>query len=80
MANTLNTAPRAGAELPFRLLDTSAAAAALGIGRRTLQEKMESREIGFVRIGRAVRFRPEDVQDFIERNRQKALGWKGGRQ
>jgi excisionase family DNA binding protein len=77
MANITSTAPRAGADLPFRLLDTSAAAAALGIGRRTLQERMEAREIGFVRIGRAVRFRPEDVADFIERNRMKATGWKG---
>lgn len=79
MANTLDTAPRPCADLPFRLLDTTAAAAALGIGRRTLQEKMEAREIGFVRIGRAVRFRPEDIADFIERNRMKAVGWKGGR-
>ena len=77
MANITNTAPRAGADLPFRLLDTSAAAAALGIGRRTLQEKMETREIGFVRIGRAVRFRPEDIADFIESHRMKAVGWKG---
>lgn len=62
---------------PFKLLDTNEAAAVLGIGRRTLQERVESREIGCVRIGRAVRFHPDDLAAFIERNRQKAAGWKG---
>ena len=66
------------AEAPhFKLLDTDEAAAALGIGRRTLQERVAAREIGCVKIGRAVRFHPDDLAAFIERNRQKPAGWKG---
>jgi excisionase family DNA binding protein len=62
---------------PFALLNTDQAAAALAMGRRTLQEKVQAREIGFVKIGKSIRFRPQDIADFIERNRVKAAGWKG---
>lgn len=82
MANTLNTPTRreaAHSPEPFRLLDTNQAAAALGIGRRTLQERVEAREIAFVKIGRCTRFHPEDLADFVARNRRQAAGWKGGR-
>lgn len=66
------------AEAPLlKLLDTNEAASALGIGRRTLQERVESREIACIKIGRAVRFHPDDLAAFIERNRVKAFGWKG---
>jgi excisionase family DNA binding protein len=62
---------------PFEpLLDTNQAAHLCGIGRRTFQERVASGEIGCVKIGRAIRFRPEDLRDFIERNRRKAVGWK----
>jgi excisionase family DNA binding protein len=62
---------------PFEpLLDTNQAARLCGIGRRTFQERVASGEISRVSIGRAVRFRPEDLRDFIERNRRKAVGWK----
>jgi excisionase family DNA binding protein len=89
MANALPTAPhrdaltetatRHGSILPFRLLDTNAAAAALDIGRRTLQERVEAKEIAVIRIGKSVRFHPDDLAAFVERNRQKAAGWKGSK-
>ena len=78
MANVLNTPTRTGnAEIPFRLLDTDEAAAVLGIGRRTLQERVQSREIACVKFGKSIRFHPDDLAAFIERNRHKAAGWKG---
>jgi excisionase family DNA binding protein len=77
MATTSNDNPRQGAEIPFRLLDTTEAAATLGIGRRTLQELLAAREVASVRIGRSVRFDPADLADFVNRNRRKANGWKG---
>ena len=60
----------------FRLLDTDEAAAALNVGRRTIQERLADGTLGCVRIGRAVRFHPDDIAAFIERNRRKAVGWK----
>ena len=60
-----------------RLLDTDQAAEYLGMGKRTLQEKMADREIGYVKIGKSVRFHPDDVTEFIESKRVKARGWKG---
>jgi excisionase family DNA binding protein len=77
-ANPLHTTRRDAAEAPT-LLDTKEAAARLGIGKRTLQERVAAREIGHVKIGRSVRFHPDDITAFIERNRFLAVGWKGGR-
>jgi excisionase family DNA binding protein len=80
MATALLTAPRNNAaETPFKLLDSLEAADALGIGKRTLQEKVAAREIGCIKIGRAIRFHPDDLAAFVERNRVKAQGWKGAR-
>ncbi len=67
------------AEAPFQLLDTNKAAAALGIGKRTLQERVAAREIAVVKIGKAIRFDIRDIEAFIDRNRRKAVGWKGGK-
>lgn len=79
MSETLLPATRrdAIAETAFRLLDTNGAAAALNVGRRTIQERVADGSLGCVRIGRAVRFHPDDIAAFIERNRRKAIGWKG---
>jgi excisionase family DNA binding protein len=73
------TATRHCSEVPFRLLDTNEAAAVLDIGRRTLQERVEAKEIACIKIGKCVRFHPDDLADFINRNRQKAVGWKGSK-
>jgi excisionase family DNA binding protein len=62
----------------LRLLTTDQAAEALGIGRRTLQERVEAREIACIKIGRAVRFDPADLRRFVEGRRIEARGWKGG--
>lgn len=74
----LQTQPtrRDAAEATHNLLDTNSAARALGIGRRTLQERVAAREIAFVKIGRCTRFHPADLAAFIERNRVKEAGWK----
>lgn len=79
MVQTIHHPTRpSAAEALIKLLKTDQAAEVLGIGRRTLQEKVEAREIACIRIGRAVRFDPADLAAFIERNRVKAIGWKGG--
>jgi excisionase family DNA binding protein len=70
---------KAASEIPFSLLNTNQAAAVLGIGRRTLQELVAGREIGAIKIGKSIRFAQSDLEAFIERNRVKAIGWKGGR-
>lgn len=77
MTSTSHTIKRTGtAGIPIQLLKTDEAAAALGIGRRTLQERVAARELACVKIGKSIRFHPDDISAFIERNRHKALGWK----
>jgi len=61
----------------FRLYTTTEAAAALGVSKRALQERMAANEVAFVKIGRSTRFSQADLVAFIERNRRKAIGWKG---
>lgn len=84
MTETLPPAPRrdAAEASQFRLLTSIEAAGVLSIGRRTLQEQVAAGKIGCIHIGRSVRFHPDDLAAFIERNRRKATGWKssqGGR-
>jgi excisionase family DNA binding protein len=50
------------------LFNTDQTAQALGISRRTLQERLALGEIGCIRIGRCVRFSLEDIAEFIDRN------------
>ena len=79
MANicaTSTTRPEAAGAL--HLLTTDQAAEALGIGRRTLQERVEAREIACIKIGRADRFDPADIRRFVDARRIEARGWKGG--
>jgi excisionase family DNA binding protein len=59
------------------LLTTLEAASLLGIGKRTLQELVAERQIGFLRIGRSVRFHVDDLRNFIQTRKIKAQGWKG---
>ena len=67
------------AEMPFKLFNTDETAEILGIGRRGVQERVASRELACIKIGRSTRFSAADIADFVERNRVKAQGWKGGR-
>jgi excisionase family DNA binding protein len=79
MANTLSPMTRPDATgTPLQLLDTRQAAAALGIGKRTIQELAAERKISFIRFGRNVRFDPADLAAFAEGNKVRACGWKGG--
>lgn len=52
-----------------RLMDTNQAAEYLAISKRSLQEKMAKREIAYVKIGKSVRFHPDDLKVFIDRHR-----------
>jgi excisionase family DNA binding protein len=61
-----------------RLLDTLETARFLGMGKRTVQELVADRKLAFVKIGRSIRFAPADLAAFVEANRVKAAGWKGG--
>ena len=51
-----------------RLLDRPQAAAYLCIALRTLDEQTASGSLACVRIGRAVRFKPSALDDFIDAN------------
>jgi excisionase family DNA binding protein len=59
------------------LLNSPEAARELKIGKRTLAQLIAERKIGFIKIGRSVRFSREDLDAFVERQRIKAQGWKG---
>ncbi len=48
-------------------------AEAVGLRPATVRQKVWRREIDFVRIGRAIRFKPETVQKIIERGTVPAL-------
>jgi excisionase family DNA binding protein len=61
-----------------QLLNTEQAAACLGISKRTIQELTASRKLAFIKFGRNVRFDPADLAAFADKNRVKAIGWKGG--
>jgi len=50
-----------------RLLTVDEFAAALGLKPATVRQKVWRREVEFVRVGRAIRFRPELVEKLIQR-------------
>lgn len=52
------------------LVDRSDAAKLLGISERTLWDLTKKREITHVKIGQRVKYAPEDLQKFIDRNRR----------
>ena len=56
---------------PPTLLDERAAAKVLGISPRVLWGLADAGEIPFIRIGpRLKRYDPQDLQEFVERNRR----------
>lgn len=61
---------------PFALLTTDQAAGILALSRRSVQEHVASGDLGCVKIGRAIRFTAADLQEFVDRNRRRARGWK----
>ena len=54
------------------LLDVSDAAKLLGIKTWTLRQWLSQRRITFIKVGRLTKLRLEDIEAFIERNRQEA--------
>ena len=77
-APTLIQTHRGALEAPstVSLLTTSAAAATLGISKRSLQELVSDRKIGFIKFGRNIRFSQSDLERFIETHRTLPTGWK----
>ena len=54
------------------LLDVTAAAARLGVTQRWVRRAVAERRISFVKVGRNVRFEPEAISRYIERQRHAA--------
>ena len=60
-------------------MNTNESAAALGVSKRTFQELVAERKIGFIKFGRNIRFARADLERFIESHRSLPVGWKGGK-
>ena len=54
------------------LLDIPAAAQRLGVTQRWVRRAVAERRISFVKVGRNVRFEPEAITRYIERQRNTA--------
>ncbi len=55
------------AERPTSLLTIAELARLLGIGRTTVYRLVNTGELRAVRVGERLRFRPEDVNTYLER-------------
>jgi excisionase family DNA binding protein len=55
------------------LLNTAEFAAALGLSPKTVRQWVWRRQVPFVRVGRAIRFRPETVDGLIDNGTVPAL-------
>jgi excisionase family DNA binding protein len=56
-----------------RLLNIKEGAALLNISENTLRQWVHQRRVPMVKLGKAVRFDPEDLQKFIEANRRDVV-------
>jgi excisionase family DNA binding protein len=56
-----------------RLLDCSQVADILGCSLRTVRRITELRTIPFVKVGRLVRFRPQDIERYIALHTTEAV-------
>jgi excisionase family DNA binding protein len=56
-----------------RLLNIKEGAALLNISENTLRQWVHQRRVPIVKLGKAVRFDPEDLQKFIEANRRDVV-------
>jgi excisionase family DNA binding protein len=59
---------------PEQLLDVKAAADRLGVTERWVRRAVAERHVPFVKVGRYVRFRPADLDRYIERQLVPAGG------
>lgn len=55
------------------LLTTEEFAAALGVSPKTIRQWTWMRRVPYVRVGRAIRFRPETVDEIVNRGSVPAL-------
>lgn len=72
---TITLTRRDAAEAP-QLLNTFQTATELNISKRSLQELVADRKIGFIKFGRNIRFDRADIAAFIDSHRCQAVGWK----
>ncbi len=56
-----------------KLLNVEEFAAAIGLKPATVRQHVWRRKVDFVRVGRAIRFKPETAQKIIERGTVPAL-------
>jgi excisionase family DNA binding protein len=59
-------------------LNTKEVAKALGVTTRTVQNYRDQGMLPFSQIGRVIRYRDEDVQDFLMTHYVEPSNWKGG--
>jgi excisionase family DNA binding protein len=64
---------------PNPLLKTLEAAEVLKISKRSLQDLVAERKIGFCKFGRNIRFSQDDIERFIESHRCRPIGWKAAK-
>lgn len=55
---------------PTRLLDVAAAAAHLGVSQAFIRRLVLEKRIRYYKVGKFVRFRPEDLERFVEAGRR----------
>jgi excisionase family DNA binding protein len=51
-----------------KLLDMNEASSVLGIKKSTLYQAVMRKQITHIKLGKLTRFRPEDIQAFINKN------------
>lgn len=54
-----------------RLLSPADAASLLGVRRQRVYELVRREAIGTIRIGRLIRFKPDDLQAFLDRGGER---------
>jgi len=59
------------------LLNTEEFAAALGLSPKTIRNWVWTRRVSYLRVGRAIRFRPETVEEILNRGAVPALEQRG---
>ena len=64
---------RLGPDGVARLLDVAEVAARLGVTEKWVRNKVATRDITFVKAGGLLRFRPEDIEAYIEMRRVEAV-------
>lgn len=59
-------------------LNTKQVAQAIGVTTRTIQNYRDQGMIPFSQIGRVIRYREEDVQEFLMVHYVRSSNWEGG--